>query len=255
MSSQQEKAVEFKRLHLSGAPLILFNAWDAGSVAAVSTQGAKAIALGSHGVANAHGYEDGESIPLELVLANATRCVNATGLPVSLDFETGYGSNPAMVKASVIRALQTGIIGINIEDQISGGDGLYEISEQVERLQAVRSAAHEFGVELFINARTDLFKNAQPANHNEDLLDSVLERAVAFARAGADGLFVPGINDEKLITRLSAESPLPVNTIWLPGMLDPTVMAKAGVSRVSYGPGPYLQMIEWLKSEAKTALN
>lgn len=252
MSTQQEHAERFHTLHREGEPIILYNVWDPGSAQAVASQGAKAIALGSHGVANANGYEDGEIIPLELVLKNARRTVEAVNIPVTLDFETGYGETPDDVKESVKKAIETGIIGVNIEDQISGGDRLYTIEEQVERLRAVRAAADALDVNLFINARSDLFKNTE--THDDSLLDEALERAHAYKEAGADGFFLPLIKDPDLIERLCTDSPLPVNIIWLDGMIDTNEIAKLGASRISYGPGPYLKMIEWLKEQAKSAL-
>ena len=252
--TQQKLTAAFRAMHVESNPVILFNAWDAGSAQAVASQGALAIALGSHGVANSHGFDDGEKIPLELVLANARRVVSAVDVPVTLDFETGYGKTPDDVKHSVAQVIKTGVVGVNIEDQNVDGGGLYSIEEQTKRLRAVRAAAEEAGVELFINARTDLFKNVDSARHDDDLLDEALERADAFAAAGADGFFVPLLKDVHLIQRLCEESPLPVNIIWLDGMVPTQEIAKAGASRISYGPGPYLKMIEWLKSEARTAL-
>lgn len=256
MTAQNERATTFKNLHRRGNPVILFNAWDPGSAQAVASQGPHAIALGSHGVANAHGFEDGEQIPLELVVANATRVVESVDLPVTLDFETGYGATPDEVKQSVKTALETGIVGVNIEDQVFGSsDTLVSIDEQVARLKAVREAGTEFGVDLYINARSDLFKNTPPEQHNGDLLEEALERAKAYAEAGADGFFLPGIVDLELIKLLCDRSPLPINIISIPGAPSNQELAGAGVSRISYGPIPYLEMIEWLKGKAKTALN
>ena len=254
--TQAEKAKLFKSLHVPGNPVILYNAWDPGSVQAIAGQGAKAMALGSHGVANAQGYEDGEQIPLELVLANAKRSVDVTDLPLSLDFETGYGATPEEVKVSVTKALETGVIGFNIEDQKSGADELYSIEEQVERLRAVRTAADEFGVEAFINARTDIAKNTPLDQHDDAMLDQIIERAQAFEQAGADGFFVPLLQDPVLIKLLCESTNLPVNIIQLDDMsIGHKEIAEAGASRISYGPGPYLNMIEWLKSEAQKALS
>ena len=255
MTAQNEHATTFKNLHQQGNPVILFNAWDAGSAQAVASQGPHAIALGSHGVANAQGFEDGEQIPLELVAANAKRVVESVDLPVTLDFETGYGKTPEEVKQSVMTALETGIIGVNIEDQVFGSDDtLVSIDEQVERLKAVREAGEEFGVDLFINARSDLFKNTPPEQHDEVLLEKALERADAYAEAGADGFFLPGIVDIELIKKLCERSPVPVNIIAIPGAPSNQELADAGVARISYGPIPYLEMIEWLKNKSRTAL-
>jgi 2-methylisocitrate lyase-like PEP mutase family enzyme len=253
MSIQQDKAQTFVALHVKSSPVILFNIWDAGSAVVVAEQGAKAIALGSHAVAEAYGYEDGENIPLDLVLENARRVVDAVNLPVTLDFEAGYGATADAVKASITRVLETGIIGVNIEDKMPHEDGLYAIDVQVARLQAVRAAATEAGIALAINARTDLFKEADPSEHSDSLLDQALERAQAFKDAGATSFFVPLITDVRLIKRLCDESPLPVNIIWLDGigMPSPHEIAELGASRISYGPGPWLEMKEWLAEKAR----
>jgi len=256
MATQQELAIIFKDLHIKGDPIILYNVWDAGSAKTVAGEGAKAIALSSHAVANAFGYEDGQNIPLELVASNAKRVVHEVeDIPVTLDFETGYGQTPDEVKRSVLTALQQGIVGVNIEDQIFDTTDLVPLDEQVARLQAARSAASDAGVDLFINARTDLFKNTPPEQHDEALLDRALERAFAFSGAGASGFFLPGIVDSNLINILAEKSPLPVNIVAIPGAPSNRELADAGVARISYGPIPYLQMVEWLKSNAKQALH
>ncbi len=119
MTSQQEKATLFTSLHVKGYPLILFNIWDAGSAQAVQDVGAKAIATGSWAVAAAHGFSDGEKLPLDLVLGNLRRIVKCVQLPVTLDLEGGYGQSPDAVAAVVTQAIEAGAVGINFEDQES----------------------------------------------------------------------------------------------------------------------------------------
>ncbi len=252
--TQQELAQQFKEFHVSGSPIILYNIWDAGSAQAVASCGAKAIASGSHGVANAFGYEDGEKLPLEDALANAVRIVGSVELPVTMDIETGYGATPEDVYNAASRVIATGVVGVNVEDQKLGTTELRELDEQVERLKAVRRAADDANIPLFINARTDLFKNAEEADHNEAMVEAALTRAQAFADAGADGFFVPGLRNPMLIKKLCDASPLPVNIISLPGMVGNVELAQAGVARISYGPVPYLQMIDWLKEKAGSVL-
>lgn len=254
MANQQELARAFHALHVKSSPVILFNIWDPGSAQAVASQGAKAIATGSHGVANAFGYEDGEKIPLDLALENAARVVKSTDLPVTMDIETGYGVTADEVEQNALKVIQTGIVGMNLEDQNFTTNELRATDEQVDRIAAIRRAAVTSGVDIFINARTDLFKNTDVSTHNDDLVDQALERAQAYADAGASGFFVPLLQDINLISRLCKESPLPVNIIMLPGMVSSAELATAGVSRISYGPFPYLDMIEWLKKQASAAL-
>jgi 2-methylisocitrate lyase-like PEP mutase family enzyme len=150
MTDQIARAEAFRAMHVAGRPLILFNVWDAGSAKAVAGAGAKALATGSASVASAHGYPDGEAIPLDLAIANAARIVASTDLPVSLDLERGYGAGALEVGETVARALETGIIGCNIEDSLEEGGPLRETSEQARRIAAARAAADRARIPLAI---------------------------------------------------------------------------------------------------------
>jgi 2-methylisocitrate lyase-like PEP mutase family enzyme len=119
-----DKIEAFRALHMLGDPLVLFNIWDAGSARAVAGAGAKAIATGSYGVAEAQGFKDGEAFSIEDALRNLERIVSVTDLPVTLDFESGYGDTPAEVAASVQRARDAGAAGINMEDRMPGETAL-----------------------------------------------------------------------------------------------------------------------------------
>src|SRR4029078_6779392 len=121
---QKEKAEWFKSLHVKGTPVILFNIWDAGSARTLEQAGAKAIATGSWSVAAAHGFDDGETIPLELVLANIKRIVDSVAVPVTLDFETGYATELSALKENIRNVITAGAVGINFEDRIIGADDL-----------------------------------------------------------------------------------------------------------------------------------
>ena len=251
MSAQVERAKQFHQLHIKGNPLVLFNAWDAGSAQAVARGGAKAIATGSWSVAAAHGVADGEDLPLDVVIANAARIVAAVDLPVTIDFEAGYGSTPADVGESVARLLATGAIGVNIEDRFIGKPGLQAPLDQAARLSAARRAADASGVPLFINARTDIFLNAPASEHSEAMVDDALARAKIYADAGGSGFFVPGLIDETLLARVCRDCPLPVNVMMFSDAPSPNRLAELGVARISHGPGPYRAMVKWLEGEAK----
>jgi len=140
MSDQTQSAKTFTSLHKKGDPVILFNIWDAGSAGAVRDAGAQAIATGSAPVAMAQGFGDGQNIPLEAALDNARRIVAAVDLPVTLDFEGAYAEDPQRIAQNVKRALDCGVVGFNFEDQIIGGDGLYDITVQAKRVEAMRLA-------------------------------------------------------------------------------------------------------------------
>lgn len=253
MTTQKEKAGAFKNLHIKGSPLILFNIWDAGSARVIEQVGAKAIATGSWSVAAAHGFEDGEKLPFELVLANLERIVKSVVLPVTLDFEGGYATNPLELKENIRRLIAAGAVGINFEDRIVGGRELHSIDDQCARIEAIRDAAEAAEVPLFINARTDVFLQTYPAENNANQLEHSLQRAKAYAEAGASGLFAPGLRDTKLIRTLCDESPLPVNIMALPYTPPTKSLAQSGVARISYGAKPYRQIMEALKEAGQKA--
>jgi len=253
MLDQSAKAETFKALHIPGQPIVLFNAWDAGSAKAVAAGGAKAIATGSWSVAAAHGFDDGEHMPFDLALANLERIVAATDLPVTIDLESGYGATPEDVGASVARTLQAGAIGFNIEDSFRETGPLRATSDQAARLKGARAAADRLGIPAFLNARTDVFLLASSDQH-ESLVADALERGRAYADAGANGLFVPGLVDEKLIGRLVEGSPLPVNIMASASAPAAARLAQLGVARISHGPGPYRMMMKALQEAARAAL-
>lgn len=255
MSHQQQLAEQFAALHVKGKPLVLFNAWDPGSARAVAAGGASAIATGSWSVAAANGYSDGEALPLDLAIDNLARIVKAVSLPVTIDLESGYADNPAGVAATVRRALAAGAVGCNLEDSVPGTGTLRPLEEQVARLGAVRAAANEVGVAFFINARTDIFLNAKPDTHDAAMVDSAIERARAYADAGASGFFAPGLADPRLIAQLTAGSPLPVNIMVMDSTPSLVEMAACGVARVSHGPRPYRQAMAALEQAARAALS
>jgi 2-methylisocitrate lyase-like PEP mutase family enzyme len=251
---QKVKAETFAGLHVKGDPLILFNIWDAGTAKAVADAGAKAVGTGSWSVAAANGYTDGEQVPLDLVLTIAARIASAVDVPFTLDFEGGYAGETEALAANIAKVVGTGAVGINFEDQIVGGEGLYTIKQQTARIATARRAAAAAGISLFINARTDIFLKGDP-QHHADGLDEALERAESYADAGASGFFAPGLKDPGLIARLCDASPLPVNIMVMSDTPSNAEMAKLGVARISYGPGPYRNMIETLTAAARLAIS
>lgn len=254
MSDQVTKAQTFKALHIPGSPIILFNIWDAGSAKAVAASGAKALATDSWSVAAAYGFEDGEHMPLDLAIANLERIAAATEIPVTIDLESGYGANPEEVGATIARALQAGAIGCNIEDSFRETGPLRGTSEQAARLKGARDAADRLRIPAFLNARTDVFLLKPSDQHGDSLVTAALERARAYADAGSDGLFVPGLVDERLIARVVEGSPLPVNVMANASAPPAARLAELGVARISHGPGPYRMMMKVLEDAARAAL-
>lgn len=253
-TDRARKAQEFKALHVRGNPVVLFNVWDAGSAKAVEAAGARAIATGSWSVAHAHGFEDGEQVPRDFAMANLARITAATELPVSVDLESGYGHTPREVAETIRLAIEAGAVGCNFEDSFPETGALRDASAQVERIHAVREAADSLMPGFFINARTDVFFQAPPEEHTQAMLDRAIERARAYADAGADGIFVPGLEDLQFIARFTAAVTLPVNV--MAGETTPPIimLAENGAARVSFGPVPYLIAMKELERAARSAL-
>jgi 2-methylisocitrate lyase-like PEP mutase family enzyme len=240
MSNQQQQAELFHSLHVRGNPLVLYNVWDAGSTKAVAAAGARAIATGSWSVANANGYADGERIPLALAIDNLRRIVAATELPVTVDLESGYSDIAETVKL----AIEAGAVGCNLEDSFPADGKLRAIGEQCARIRQMRAAAEAAGLRFFINARTDVFFQGHP-------YEEAVERARAYADAGADGIFTPGVEAVESIARLAEASLLPLNIMVGDATPGLRVLAEHGVARVSYGPRPYLMAMKSLEDAAR----
>lgn len=238
-----EKARAFAALHQPGSPVVLYNIWDAGSARAIAGAGAMALATGSYPVAMAHGFADGEQVPLAFALDNARRIIASTDLPVTVDFEGGYARDTDALTANVTQLVETGAVGLNFEDQVVGSADLYSIDEQSRRVAAVR-AAH---ADLFVNARTDLFLKEKDASKHADLVPEALERGAAYAEAGASGFFVPGLSDPELIAQVCETSALPVN-VMMRGVTLATAR-QAGVARCSYGPIAHGKLMEVLAQQ------
>jgi 2-methylisocitrate lyase-like PEP mutase family enzyme len=239
----------FAALHVPGDPVILYNIWDVGSALAVVEAGAKALATGSHPVADANGFADGQKVPIDFAFANARRIVEAVDVPLTVDFESAYSTDSDEGGANVARLKATGAVGCNFEDQVIGGEGLHPLDRQVRRIAAIRRAV---GSDFFINARTDLFLKTQ--TYDDALVDQVIERGKAFAEAGASGFFVPRLADPKQIERVVREVPLPLNVIAFPGAPDKKHWADAGVARISHGPFPHRALMVALTEMARAAI-
>ncbi|MBR8059435.1 isocitrate lyase/PEP mutase family protein [Burkholderia dolosa] len=244
--SSNEKRAYFRSLHRTGQPLVLFNVWDAGSARAVADAGAVALATGSWSVAAANGFADGEQMPKALVMEVLARIARATDLPVSVDLESGYGERLEDVADTIALSIEAGAVGCNLEDSFPTTGELRAVDAASARIAAAREAADRTGTGYFINARTDVFFVAPADTHDERLLDDTLARARAYAAAGADGLFVPGLTSPDLIRALTAASPLPVNVMRVAPTPTVAEFADYGVARVSHGPYPYRQAMNAL---------
>jgi len=221
-----ELAARFHQLHADGL-LLLANAWDAGSARLAQAAGARAVATSSAAVAWAHGWPDGDALPIELVLQTTRAVVAAVDLPVTVDIEGGYSDDPVGVGALVAQVVGAGAVGINIEDG-SGDPALL-----AAKIAAARQAAAAQGVDLFINARTDVWLRglAEPARR----VSETLARAARYRAAGASGLFVPGITDAGEIAAIVGDGGLPLNVLAWTGLPDAERLRALGVRRLSAG--------------------
>jgi 2-methylisocitrate lyase-like PEP mutase family enzyme len=231
--SQHAKAAALRSLHADGI-FVLPNAWDAGSAAMIAAAGAPVIATTSAGVSWSLGRPDGQHLSRQEATDAVARIAAAVDLPVTADIEGGYGGDPGAVAATVAAVTGAGAVGINLEDSGAPGGGLFGAAAQAARIRAARAAATDAGLpELWINARTDvfLFEIGAPKGR----LDDVLIRAAAYAEAGADSLFVPGLLDLGTLATLTGKVSLPVNVMAGPGAPDVATLRAAGVRRVSLG--------------------
>lgn len=251
--TQIENAQIFHDLHHQSSPLILYNVWDAATAKVVYQQGAKAVATGSWSVAAAHGYADGQNIPLDFVVQIVARIVESVGVPVSVDFECGYADTLGAIADNFHKIIDTGAVGVNFEDQIIGQAGLQSPDEQARRLEVLANTASKSGVKIFLNARTDLFLQEKDTSLHKSLIADAIARAKLYADAGGSGFFVPGLSDEKLIAPLCENVPLPVNIMASSVNTQSASLKTSGASRISFGPHPFFNNMEVFKQAAEQA--
>jgi 2-methylisocitrate lyase-like PEP mutase family enzyme len=221
----------FLEMHRAGHGFVLPNAWDAGSARVLEQVGFPALATTSAGIAFSHGVPDG-SLSDEEMLAAVGRIAAAVGCPVSADLEAGYGRTPDDVGRTVARAADLGIAGANVEDAEAGR--LFGIDEAVDRLAAARAAAP---TPFVLNARTDTYLADGRVGAEADPFAETVERATRYVEAGADCVFVPGVDEPETIRRLVEAIPAPLNVVaGLTGtVLDASTLFSLGVRRVSVG--------------------
>jgi 2-methylisocitrate lyase-like PEP mutase family enzyme len=250
-ATQKSRAEAFSALHRPGDPVKLFNIWDAASAGRVAKAGATALATSSFAVALAHGAGDGEKLPRATLLAAVAEIAPAVDLPLTVDIETGYGATPDAVAETIALVIGAGGIGVNLEDGLIGADGLFPIGEQCARIAAARAAADKAGIPLFINARCDVFKKVPRDQQSDAHIASALERADAYAKAGASGFFAPWLLEPPLIEKLCKGTNLPVNILASPAAPPAAELARLGVRRISLGAWPMFDILAKLEATAK----
>jgi len=222
-------ATRFRQLHQGPTPLLLPNAWDAGSARVIENAGAQAIATTSAGLAWAHGHPDGYALPAAILIAAVKEIARVISVPLSVDMEAGYSTDLSVIAENAHALASAGVVGINLEDGADPPEVL------CQRIEATKRGASKAGVDLFVNARTDVYLKALlPAEKAEE---EVIVRGRKYREAGADGLFVPALVDPQIIRRMVAAVPLPLNVLIRTGLPPVSELTALGVRRVSAGSG------------------
>lgn len=247
------RAATFRALHEDSEPLVLPCAWDAASARLFESVGFPAVGTTSAGVANALGYPDGQRAPVEEVIDATGRIAGAVSVPVSADLESGYGESVAVVVDNVRAAVAAGAVGLNLEDgSWPDADPLVDPSVMGEAIAAIRKLEGG-GAAPFVNARTDVY--LRRVGDEAGRFDRAVERAAAYRDAGADCLFVPGVEDPETIGRLVAAIDGPLNVLAShPGPPPVAELGELGVARVSVGPGPMYAAMGTLRRGAEELL-
>jgi 2-methylisocitrate lyase-like PEP mutase family enzyme len=229
MTHLADRAHGFLALHQAPEILVLANVWDVVSARAVAAvPGVQALATASHSIAATFGYPDGEQIPLDLHLSMVARIVADTKLPLSMDFEAGYGDPGETAR----RAIEIGVVGGNLEDQLK------PLAEAVDAVKAVMRAGEAAGIEFVLNARTDVFVKAAPDADRDELLHEAITRGRAFLEAGAPVVFMPRLAArDEIRAVVAALGQRKLTLITSPGAeLSVADLESLGVARVSTGP-------------------
>jgi 2-methylisocitrate lyase-like PEP mutase family enzyme len=236
LAAQKSKAIAFRAMHSGPRILLLPNAWDVISARLFEESGFGAAATTSAGIAFALGYPDGEKITRAEMLQVVARIARAVHVPLTADLEAGYGDRPEDAAQTAREAIESGAVGINLEDTINKLEHpLADLALQLQRIHAVKEAATQAGVPIVLNARTDIY--LRQVGTPETRYDLALKRLSAFRDAGADCLFLPGVRDPETIGRMVADLQFPINILAGPGSPSVPELERLGVARVSLGSG------------------
>lgn len=239
--TQKEKALKLYALHHTGKLLILPNIWDALGAILLESLEFPAVATASASIAFSNGYNDGEQLPFADVLARLKQIANSVAVPVTADIESAYATTDAQLRNNINQLLDTGIVGINIEDTNTDTKAIYSLEEQCKRIRIIKEVAQERDIPLFINARTDVLLHGQLFKGEEEKFDEIIKRGLAYKEAGA-GCFYPILmKKEEDIKRLYELIEFPINVLTFPGIPPLKNLEEIGVARVSLGPN-YLKL-------------
>lgn len=235
-SEQARTANSFLARHHAPPILLLPNVWDGLSARLFVVAGFDALATTSGGVSWSLGYPDGETAPWPEVVAATARIVRTAQVPVTADIEAGYGATPAEVREHVAEIIQTGVVGINLEDGLRSS--IRSVEDAVARLRAARDAARTEGVPIVLNARCDIYHLQHGAEETRFI--ATVERCKAYLAAGADCVYPFGLRDPATIAELVKAIEAPVNITGRSGMSDAATFERMGVARITIASAPTL---------------
>jgi len=237
IENQQEKISQFHQLHHSGKLLVLPNIWDPLGATLLESLGYPAIATASAAVAWSNGYNDGEKIPFDFLLNILRRIVSSVNVPVTADIESGYAENDEQLKQNIGQLIETGVVGINIEDSDKKTNALLPTEIQCKKIELIKQVAEQTKGAMFVNARTDVYTRGNLYATPEAKLEETINRGLAYRAAGADCFFPLAMRDKDEIIKTVKQVQMPVNIIAIPGIPDLEALQEIGVARVSLGPG------------------
>ena len=233
--SQKNKAELFLSLHKSDEILLLPNIWDPICARILEAKGFPAAATASAAISASLGYKDGEKIKFKTHLEIIRRIAESVEIPVTADIESGYASDVSTLEENINLILDTGVVGINLEDSVGKEGVLRNINEQADRISAVRETAERRGIHLVINARTDCFLGKSEKS-NSELIDETVRRGKEYLKAGADCFYPVGVLDLDTVKTLRKEISSPINILGSAKSVPLKTLREIGINRVSFGP-------------------
>ncbi|MFL0805137.1 MAG: isocitrate lyase/phosphoenolpyruvate mutase family protein [Agarilytica sp.] len=235
IQTQKKKAEALLSLHTNGKLLVLPNIWNPIGARILESKNFPAVATASAAVAASLGYADGEKIKRSTLIDIITRIAQCVDVPVTVDIESGYGATISALEETILQVIESGVVGINIEDSLQEGGALRSAGEQCERIALVRNIADTKGIPLVINARIDSFLTNSLKTKEEQMEDAVL-RAVSYSKAGADCLYPIGPGDKETLLALRGRISSPINALASAAAAPLSVLHEVGINRVSFGP-------------------
>jgi 2-methylisocitrate lyase-like PEP mutase family enzyme len=233
--AQKQKAEILLSLHNGEDMLVLPNIWDPLGARILAKKGYPAIATASAAVSASLGYQDGEMINRSTLIDLLRRIARSVDVPVTADIERGYADSISELEITTEQVIESGVVGINIEDSVNADHSLRSVDEQCERISTVRRVADREGVHLVINARVDSFVSSSSTDLQEAMEEAVT-RARAYMAAGADCIYPIGPGDEATVRVLRERIEYPINILASPNAAPLSVLRQIGINRVSFGP-------------------